>query len=458
MAEVISSLTATLENDVEDEDFVKPEENQKKTAVVQSRMKTFNPYLTKPARRQVKKGSQPRTEFTHHSSEYNIWYGKKLGDRFSKEDRIKAATRCCVSTDAGYTRPDLNGKDSYICLYFARGHCINGAECNFYHRIPTLEDDQKLDLAHDIFGRERHRTYREDMGGVGSFTRDNRTLYVSNIKRGGNMDEIVKRHFAEWGEMEYVRVIWDKSIAFVKYALRSSAEFAKEAMTDQSLDGDEVLSIRWSNEDPNPSSKEKEEEASFNQLAEAVAKKQKEIEPLYQYETPEGGVSSDNFPSEYNPHQYPNTEAQFTETYSNSSKVIEEWLNSLGLVEYKDSFLSAGYFDLQSLSQLDDYSLDAIGVTSTEDRARLMEATSKLQEKVIDVPVTANIYQQNQYDQYGAYSYWYTNEEYQGYQPIEPTVEEPQQKDPQKRSLTPLTKQTEKKSQDRKNRKEVSRL
>lgn len=50
---------------------------------------TDNPLLTRPARRQVKKGSGPiRQEITHHSSDYNIWYHKKLGDRFEKEQRF----------------------------------------------------------------------------------------------------------------------------------------------------------------------------------------------------------------------------------------------------------------------------------------------------------------------------------------------------------------------------------
>ena len=30
------------------------------------------------------------------------------------------------------------------------------------------------------------------------------------------------------------------------------AEFAKEAMTNQTLDGKEILTIKWANEDPNP--------------------------------------------------------------------------------------------------------------------------------------------------------------------------------------------------------------
>lgn len=43
------------------------------------------------------------------------------------------------------------------------------------------------------------------MGGVGSFTRQNRTLYVGRIKEtgvGAETEEVVIRHFKEWGEIE----------------------------------------------------------------------------------------------------------------------------------------------------------------------------------------------------------------------------------------------------------------
>ena len=43
------------------------------------------------------------------------------------------------------------------------------------------------------------------MGGVGTFTRQNRTLYVGRIKEvgtGEETEETVRRHFKEWGEVE----------------------------------------------------------------------------------------------------------------------------------------------------------------------------------------------------------------------------------------------------------------
>jgi len=376
---------------------------------------TDNIYLTKPARRQVKKGSGPiRTEFTHHSSDFNIWYGKKLGDRFNQEERVKAATRCCVARDSGFTKADKSKKESYICRYFARGHCMNGAECNYYHRIPTIEDELKLDLTHDIFGRERHRTYRDDMGGVGSFSRDNKTLYVSGLKRTANLEEIVTAHFAEWGELSYVKVVWDKAIAFVRYRLRCTAEFAKEAMQDQSLDGDEVMGMRWSNEDPNPQAKEKEEEELYMELAKKVAARQEKEDPMYTYKNADPNAPPlDTFPSQYYPNQYPDTDQQYIDL-NGGKKEIFDWLQRLGLQRYLESLLSAGYHDLASLCQLDEYGLDAVGVYELDHRTKLLENASVLAQTYFPT------YSQDTASYYGYTNnpqFIYTNAEYTGADP-----------------------------------------
>ena len=52
-----------------------------------------------------------------------------------------------------------------------------------------------------------------------------------------------------------VYVVPNKTIAFVRFHLRASAKFAKEAMSNQQLRGSstsEVLNIKWANDDPNP--------------------------------------------------------------------------------------------------------------------------------------------------------------------------------------------------------------
>ena len=116
---------------------------------------------------------------------------------------------------------------------------------------------------HDVFGRERHATHRDDMGGVGSFQKNSRTLYVGQLKttpfeesEGGGgasaLKKSVQKHFGEFGEIEQVNIIWRLSIAFVRYRFRLNSEFAKESMAGQSLDHGEILNIRWAYDDPNP--------------------------------------------------------------------------------------------------------------------------------------------------------------------------------------------------------------
>jgi WW domain len=179
----------------------------------------------------------------------------------------------------------------------------------YYHRIPLPADDANCDEMSDCFGRQRHSSHRQDMNGVGSFMNPSRTLFVGNLTRSKYespkaLEDAVWRHFSEWGELENVNVVHRLSIAFPRYRLRTSAgklndvilssarrhrvsfiahplycqsdpirpdfflslpyisliltspicppEFAKEAMTCQTLDWKEVLSIRWAHDDPNP--------------------------------------------------------------------------------------------------------------------------------------------------------------------------------------------------------------
>ncbi|GMF70166.1 unnamed protein product [Aspergillus oryzae] len=112
--------------------------------------------------------------------------------------------------------------------------------------------------------------YRDDMGGVGSFMRQNRTLYVGRIHVTDDIEEVVARHFAEWGEIERIRVLTSRGVAFVTYTTLAQAEFAKEAMAHQSLDNNEILNVRWATVDPNPLAQKREARRLEEQAAEAV--------------------------------------------------------------------------------------------------------------------------------------------------------------------------------------------
>ena len=78
-------------------------------------------------------------------------------------------TSCCPH---GCTRPQFSPK-------LDRADRTHSSECNHLHRLPAAAGISEQ--GRDIFGRDKHGDYRDDMGGVGSLQRVNRTLYVGRI-------------------------------------------------------------------------------------------------------------------------------------------------------------------------------------------------------------------------------------------------------------------------------------
>ncbi|KAL8948873.1 MAG: hypothetical protein Q9222_004977 [Ikaeria aurantiellina] len=223
----------------------------------------------RPARPQVDPGTFKSEPPPQTGTIFNIWYNKwSGGDREDKYlSKTAAPSRCDVHRDSGYTRGDKIA-GSYFCLFFARGLCPRGHECDYLHRLPGIHDLFNPNV--DCFGRDKHSDYRDDMGGVGSFMRQNRTLYVGRIHVTDDIEEIVARHFAEWGQVERTRVLTARGVAFVTYSNEANSQFAKEAMAHQALDNNEVLNVRWATVDPNPLAQKREARKIEEQAAEAV--------------------------------------------------------------------------------------------------------------------------------------------------------------------------------------------
>jgi hypothetical protein len=237
----------------------------KKTKLIRRKRRPARPQID-PA--ELKSTSQPPPQT---GTVFNIWYNKWAGG--DREDaalsKTAAINRCHIKEDAGWTAADkVTG--SYFCLFFARGICPKGHECQYLHRLPNLFDHFNPNV--DCFGRDKHSDYRDDMGGVGSFMRQNRTLYVGRIHVTDDIEEVVARHFAEWGEVERIRVLTGRGVAFVTYVNEVNAQFAKEAMAHQALDNKEILNVRWATLDPNPLSQKREAQRIEEQAAEAVRK------------------------------------------------------------------------------------------------------------------------------------------------------------------------------------------
>ena len=218
-------------------------------------------YLKRPARKQVDYIAS-KNSVLEGAYEYNLWWGKYIGEHWDNgKSREPAETRCVLATDAGRTKADKSRTSAScsFCLFFARGCCANGGDCRFFHRIPVKADLERFasDEMRDVFGRERHKDFRDDMTGVGALMKPCRTLYVGSLLKAEYADplaleEALWRNFGEWGEVENINLISRLSIAFVRYRHRSGAEFAFQAMSNNHLDHEENLNIRWAHDDPNP--------------------------------------------------------------------------------------------------------------------------------------------------------------------------------------------------------------
>lgn len=213
MADVETATPPTTSPPVEDTE-------QSSTALTTTANETAAPVTRKVKKiiRRKKRPARPQVDPSTIKSEpppqtgtiFNIWYNKwSGGDREDKYlSKTAAAGRCNIANDSGYTKADkVTG--SYFCLFFARGICPKGQECEYLHRLPGIHDMFNPNV--DVFGRDKHSDYRDDMGGVGSFMRQNRTIYVGRIHASDDIEEIVARHFAEWGQIE-------RSRSFLNYA------------------------------------------------------------------------------------------------------------------------------------------------------------------------------------------------------------------------------------------------
>eukprot|EP00922_Rhytidocystis_sp_ex-Travisia-forbesii_P029139 GHVS01042674.1.p1 GENE.GHVS01042674.1~~GHVS01042674.1.p1 ORF type:complete len:407 (-),score=65.70 GHVS01042674.1:63-1283(-) len=218
--------------------------------------------MSRPARKQVENPAAFTSAYTEGQEGYNIWYHKfasRPGEYGVTPAKDPAETTCVPSTDVGYTRADkiADHQGQYYCYYFAKGCCGMGEKCQFRHKVPTEEDELTLEASRDVFGREKHADHRDDMGGTGTFEADCRTLYIGRIHVDRTRPEFDSKHlldvvastFSQWGPIENLRILPRKGLAFITYMLRVSAEFAKVAMSDQSLGNcGAVINVRWAHE------------------------------------------------------------------------------------------------------------------------------------------------------------------------------------------------------------------
>ena len=219
------------------------------------------------------------------TGELNIWTGKRAGSRRPSGARVLAKTRLDLTRDRGGPTRGSLARALTFCIYWCHGHCLRNEKCHYKHSIPTETDEAELEVRSDIFGRERHGTHRDDLGGVGSFTDECRTLFIGGLParatgKAGLLRTALQQQFGAWGTIASLRM--RDGFAFVTYALRASAEFAREAMLNQSLGApfDAVLNVRWASDDPNPRARQRQRAVAARAVVAAADAQQSQLQRL----------------------------------------------------------------------------------------------------------------------------------------------------------------------------------
>ena len=227
-----------------------------KTFIINQNHNFKTNWSKKEAKVQKKNKFNQEIAYKEGDEEYNIWYDKKIEDEIIPQ-RDAALTKCNPITDCGFTKADKFEKNKlFFCFHFARGNCFLGLNCSFYHHVPDLGECLKIDNSKDIFGRSRFGSHRKDKMGIGNFLKETRTLRVSDFCIPQDNDnfvvgayEVLWRHFSLWGNIEDIFLLPSDNIAYIRYEHRCMAEFAKQAMSDQTLDSDEIVTIKWCEND-----------------------------------------------------------------------------------------------------------------------------------------------------------------------------------------------------------------
>ncbi|SCV03316.1 LAME_0H09450g1_1 [Lachancea meyersii CBS 8951] len=265
----------------------------------------------RPAPIQVSEKELPSSIPPQTGLTFNVWYNKWSQGNTGRS-RFVSPYKLDTESHEGYTRGDKT-KRAFFCLYFTKGMCCLGKRCEYLHHVPNAEDIARLSLQSDVidcFGREKHGSYREDMGGVGSFRKKNRTLYVGGITgalndlalKAGQVENRIRFSFGKLGPLERIRYVETKNCAFVKYKHQASAEFAKEAMSNQTLlipsdkewsdrrEGTGLL-VKWANDDPSPEAQRREKEQQDQESLKVM------LDLLEKNDAKIADASTDNTPS-----------------------------------------------------------------------------------------------------------------------------------------------------------------
>eukprot|EP00249_Psilotum_nudum_P025341 c29712_g1_i1 orf=94-1485(+) len=148
------------------------------------------------------------------------------------------------------TTPYYKRNRSHICSFFVRGECTRGAECPYRHEMPITGELSQQNIKDRYFGvndpvaAKLLRKAGEMPSLIPPEDENVKTLYVGGLDQRV-IEEDLKDYFYAYGEIESIRLVFQRACAFITYTSREGAEKAAENLANKLVIKGLRLKLMW---------------------------------------------------------------------------------------------------------------------------------------------------------------------------------------------------------------------
>lgn len=148
------------------------------------------------------------------------------------------------------TAPYYKRNRAHVCSFFVRGECTRGAECPYRHEMPETGELSQQNIKDRYYGVNDPVALKllSKAGEMPSLTPPDdetiRTLYIGGLDSRITEQDLRDQFYAH-GEIESIRMVLQRAIAFVTYTTREGAEKAAEELANKLVIKGVRLKLMW---------------------------------------------------------------------------------------------------------------------------------------------------------------------------------------------------------------------
>ncbi|KAJ8755246.1 hypothetical protein K2173_019044 [Erythroxylum novogranatense] len=148
------------------------------------------------------------------------------------------------------TTPYYKRNRAHVCSFYIRGECTRGAECPYRHEMPVTGELSQQNIKDRYYGVNDPVALKllSKAGEMPSLEPPDdesiRTLYVGGLD-GRITEQDLRDNFYAHGEIESVKIVPQRAIAFVTYTTREGAEKAAEELVNKLVIKGLRLKLMW---------------------------------------------------------------------------------------------------------------------------------------------------------------------------------------------------------------------